>query len=475
MLDKLQGLAGTLRLAPEKRAALNQLLAPLGADTAAKIARGIELQRLNEPEKLPYSDILDSIRPQLRKTRPPRTPTVLRLVCDGFEEFLINQRHGDKRLGEIPRSTIPILWTVLQSGKDADRLNRLAGELATLVKAGDADEIDIFGRGVRETAANMLTDIIADWPHDGRRPKLNALGRALSDEEIADIKEIATVLAIADPIDTTMSAIEEASPLDEEQLRHRLLRLNETMVNIAKAAYLDLSSRVGGDAKYLALSLMGRLENPAEILALPRALAMNRRDWVMQDSELAILGERLLEAIEIDAKRLGRLASDCEPDGSNFETVGDEATTLLARLQAQFLGMTTEIDIRRGGPWGERLLKMRRMVSSAMDDTLIEAAMSSLLVAAAFDEEYPDPSKEELEALEQAEQFLLIALRVADTLGFGGIIRPALREFQKQLDHQVDLISRAMKGLKDDAVYQSARRARARASEIRTRLWPEDK
>src|SRR6056297_883861 len=99
-----------------------------------------------------------------------------------------------------------------------------------------------------------------------------------------------------------------------------MLRLNETMVNIAKAAYLDLSSRVGGDAKYLALSLMGRLENPAEILALPRALAMNRRDWVMQDSELAILGDRLLEAIETDAKRLTILSAECEPDGSNFET-----------------------------------------------------------------------------------------------------------------------------------------------------------
>lgn len=450
-------------------------MAPLGADTAAKIAQGIERQRLKQPNQLPYSDILESIRPKLREARPPRTPTVLRLVCDGFEEFLVNQRGAEKRVGEIPRSTISLVWLLLQNHADSKRLTDYAGVLSEAVRINDDEEVDLIGRTIREIAAEILASEISEWPDDEKKfPKIRALGRALTKEETADVREVAAILAIADPIDTTIAAIEEASPLSAEDLRDRMLRLDETLITIAKAAYLELSAKVGNDAKYLAISLMQRLENPAEILALPRALALNRQDGVMHNSELAILGDRLLYAMEIDAKRIGRLAREVEPDGSNFPLHGDELTILLARLQAQFLGMTTEIDVKKSGPWGTRLLNVRREVASGMEETFIEASMAAMLISVTFDPDYPEPTPEETRGGVLGEQFLTISLKVSDTLGFGGVMRTAMRELQKGLDHQVDLTNRALKGIKDEALYKQGIQVRKSAVAMRNRLWPDE-
>src|SRR5260370_40647847 len=89
---------------------LQGLLNALPTIEALALARKLETQRALGQEALPAETVLAILRPQLRRVRPQRVPSLCRLACVGFEDFLVDRVDGPRLPGLIPRSAIAPWW-----------------------------------------------------------------------------------------------------------------------------------------------------------------------------------------------------------------------------------------------------------------------------------------------------------------------------------------------------------------------------
>ena len=77
-------------IAPDKVELLQRFLASLPESAAVRLAKAVEVDRLNDGKALPHELILEALRPALRHTRQTsRTLTPLRLFCRPFEDLLL--------------------------------------------------------------------------------------------------------------------------------------------------------------------------------------------------------------------------------------------------------------------------------------------------------------------------------------------------------------------------------------------------
>ena len=131
----------------------------------------------------------------LRVTRPPRVPTLHRLICAGLEDFL-SDRSDDPRLeGLVPRSSLTPWWQAakLLAGSEIEALEaRLREQLAA-----PAPNLETLQQEAQEAAARWSAAIIAELA----KPKPPLALRKLVPELIArDVDMIAHMLNVARPL-----------------------------------------------------------------------------------------------------------------------------------------------------------------------------------------------------------------------------------------------------------------------------------
>ena len=75
-------------LSDDKTGLLKAFLGSLPGQAAARLAMAVEVDRLMDGHVLPHDDILEGLRPVLRRDHYERTPTPLRLFCRPFQDLL---------------------------------------------------------------------------------------------------------------------------------------------------------------------------------------------------------------------------------------------------------------------------------------------------------------------------------------------------------------------------------------------------
>ena len=118
----LAGLPGTVRTAAVARPR------GVGAEKLKQIVRILE-PASDRPDGGPATAMLAELRPQLVHLKPPRVPRARRLVCDVFEELLIDGETTGKIAARIPRSAILPIWALFQEKVDRARLSGLEAAL----------------------------------------------------------------------------------------------------------------------------------------------------------------------------------------------------------------------------------------------------------------------------------------------------------------------------------------------------------
>ena len=94
-------------LSPDKTGLLKAFLGGLPGPIAARLAMAVEVDRLLDGHVLPHDDILESLRPILRRDHGTRTLTPLRLFCRPFQDLLTcAPRVGVKQKGVLARSSL---------------------------------------------------------------------------------------------------------------------------------------------------------------------------------------------------------------------------------------------------------------------------------------------------------------------------------------------------------------------------------
>ena len=183
---------------------------------------------------------------------------------------------------------------------------------------------------------------------------LKRVRRMLGLSNLAPVGHVATLLRIApvlraalDGVDETLEELDEALAAD---LRDRY------------EAAVEADPDAGGWFLYM---VMARLTRPWRILRVFERIAGRGDDLLVSRTEMTGIGDALLQ----DAEHY--LAGFSGAPRSLPEA--EDAASALSQFSAVTVGMTREIGIRKDGPWGQRLLKLRNAAAGQMQAIHAEA------------------------------------------------------------------------------------------------------
>lgn len=417
-------------LAVRKEAQLGALLSHLSPEIALQLATALERDRLAGGKGLPFEAILNGLRPKLRQLPAEarrRIPTPQRLFFEVIDGLIVDG-HADKTAGRIARRSLDPIWRWLMTTEEArlqapcERLSRQA----LIGEAGAQDtqkEIDLIaGEAIRSAVKKV------EQGGKGAKDLVQALG---GQRALEDMRELGRVLQVSDEIRQLKTALPSVIDRDEPG-----------QFDLIRAAFERSIERSTAGAPYLVLSLNSRVAHPWELFGIAAKLVRAEHDQQLKASELALVGEWLVQGLEMEAGALHALKpADFEPARA------EDALRRFALLQA---GMTREVGMRKDGAWGKRLLKTRGVVSDAVEglfsravkelqialpmERVASGARSGALVPAFKD----PPAPEVADRLAAMTKFVAAAKQFAGQLGFSVAIDKTLVEIQSLFDDYTD-------------------------------------
>jgi hypothetical protein len=335
---------------------MEQLKAFLGAlpDAAAvRLAQAIEFDRLRQSSRLPHAQILDGLRPALRRAAATRTLTPLRLFCQPFEDMLVDLRGAHKQTGRIARSSIAPVWRWLAETLRPEETASFVNETRTALLRQDAEPVQAEVESFWALAGESLRSALAD-----ELPARAALG---SEAVAADAREMSLMLMVGPQI----------APL-QGQFRKGLPALTDDLLWVLRGVYDRVVESCPDAAPYVGVLAMNRLAQPWQALKLPLMIARHSDDTLISSTDMGVVGEILLG----DLQSHGTAICAVRPPQFDAEALA----LLVSRFARISSGVVAEIELRRDGRWSQRLFKDRAAVSEVMN-ALVRRASRDILAA----------------------------------------------------------------------------------------------
>ncbi len=341
----------------DKIGALRTFLGNLPEHIAVRLAKAIEVDRLGDGAALPHDAILDGLRPILRRgTNVARTATPLRLFCKPFEDLLISGPRKDKQKGRVARASVAPVWKWLANTLLPDAHAAYVQTTKAAVYAYRLDEANAAAAAYWAQASQALRAALqADANRKAARLALN--GEAVA----ADAWEMSLMLAAGDAVRELHAVLPRPTSA-----------LTDDLVWSLRAIYDRLLATAPDSAPYVAVAAMNRLTNPWEALRLPLTISRQTQDTLISSTDMGLVGEILLADMEAHAVQI-RSARQPVFDAAGLV----EHVTGFAQLSN---GIVKEIEMRRDGRWGQRLMKDRAAVAEMME-SFIKRAPKEILAA----------------------------------------------------------------------------------------------
>jgi hypothetical protein len=338
-------------VAPEKMKMLSGFLATLPEPLAARLAKAIEFDWLSGGNALPHDVIMQALRPALRRaTSHDRTLNPLRLFCMPFEDLLSSAPRKEKQKGRIARSSVLPVWNWLGHILAPEALTKYSLGVKTAILSVRVDEararaLEFWPVAAKAIAQALNTD-------SKRKAARGVLNDALT---VADAEEIACLLAAAGELSDLQDKLPKPMPT-----------LSEDMLWTLREIYDRLAANAPDVAPYVAVITMNRLAKPWMALKLPMMITRQTQDTLISSTDMGLVGELLFGDLEEHAAAL-RAARPQAP----FDA--DELVFHLTGFTAVSNGIVKEIEMRRDGKWGQRLMKDRADVAETMENFMERA------------------------------------------------------------------------------------------------------
>jgi hypothetical protein len=249
-----------------------------------------------------------------------------------------------------------------------------------------------------------------------------AARKRLSDLEMEDAGEMALLLCES----------EEMAKVRQRVPKH-LAHLTEEILWQLRESYDALIARNPDAAPYVAVVAMNRLQRPWEALRLPLMVSRQTGDALISKTDMGLVGEILFARMDrMKAAIMAARHPVFDPAALVTEVGG------FADLSS---AVVKEIEVRRDGEWGQRLLKDRAAIGAVMDGFMERAGKE---VAAALPMQKgtgefarPTPAEKRLVALHYAH--LVAGTRIFAAAGsFAARHRAALEDISNHLRRYVE-------------------------------------
>jgi hypothetical protein len=338
---------------------LRAFLGTLPEGIALRLARAVELDRLADGKMLPHDLILDGLRPVLRQAgNVERTPTPLRLFCQPFADLLTSKPRKEKLTGRIAHSSISAVWNWLSQVLLPEETARYVTEVKADILGFRADNAQLTAQRFWPLASSEILTALSSTSSATNRATRTALG---GDLVVADAREIALMLSIGPHI----MDMQRKLPVPTQVLSDDILRS-------LRATYDAVVEEMPDAAPLLAVVVMNRLARPWEALRLPLSISRQTQDTLISNTDMGLVGEILFADIEEHAVAV-RAARQPQ-----FEP--DDLVTHIAAFATLSSGLVKEVEMRRSGKWGQRLLQDRAALAEVMDEYM-ERAPREMLAA----------------------------------------------------------------------------------------------
>jgi hypothetical protein len=397
-------------LTDDKSGLLKNLLGKLPETAASKLAQAIEMDRLMDGRELPHEMILSGLRPSLGQSN--RTLTPLRLFCRPFEDLLDSSVRKTKQKAVIARTSVVPVWTWLDTVLLPAQTQTYLRAVKALILSGKLDEALGETRSFWTVAASAMRTALD-------REQTTKL---LSADEIADAREMALLLSEGEEMEKVQSRLPKPLP-----------HLTEDILWQLRESYDALIARNPDVAPFVAVVAMNRLQRPWEALRLPMMVSRQTSDALISKTDMGLVGEILFS--RMDAMRATILATR-HPMFDAAKLVAEVGG--FADLSS---AVVKEIEVRRNGEWGQRLLKDRAAIGEVMDGFMDRAVkeLSGALPTHKGSADFSHAAPAEKRALVLNYARLVVGTRHFAAAGsFAAKHRTALEQMSNHLRHYVE-------------------------------------
>jgi len=333
----------------DKTGLLKAFLGGLPGPAAARLAMAVEVDRLMDGHTLPHDDIMEGLRPVLRRENYDRTPTPLRLFCRPFQDLLTSMPRRTKQKGSIARGSLVPAWNWLTQTLLPKDSAIYSAECRALVLERKPDNAMARAAQFWTLASQALYQALAT--EAGRQAAQRQLGDALAVEDVLDM---ALLLSAGELIEKLIVLLPKPVAVFNEQLVWQVREIYDRMA----AEKPDV-------APYVPVIVMNRLARPWEALRLPLLVTRHTDETLISKTDMGLVGEILFA--RMDAQRNAIQAArhpffDAEQlmeDAKNFADISSH--------------IAKEIELKREGEWGKRLLAERVQIGKVMESFMERA------------------------------------------------------------------------------------------------------
>ena len=336
-------------LSPDKTGLLKAFLGGLPGHVAARLAMAVEVDRLMDGRALPHAMILEGLRPILRRDAHERTLTPLRLFCRPFQDLLTCAPRKTKQKGCIARGSLVPVWNWVSQTLIPEAAVLYATECKALVLQHKNEEaIQRAGQFWPQASAAMLTAL---KDPNTRKILQKTLGDALA---VEDADEMASLLAAGETLEKLATLLPKP-----------VTAFNDTLLWDVRAVYDAMVQNYPDVAPYIAVIAMNRLSRPWEALRLPMMISRKQDETLISKTDMGLVGEILFDRMD----SLRTSIQQTRHPLFDADVLMDEVKTF-ADLSSHIV---KEIELKRDGEWGKRLLAERVQIGKVMEDFMDRA------------------------------------------------------------------------------------------------------
>ena len=336
-------------LPDNKTGLLKAFLGGLPGPAAGRLAQAVEADRLMDGHALPHEAILEGLRPVLRREHYDRRPTPLRLFCRPFQDLLTCQPRKVKQKAAIARGTLVPVWNWVSLTLIPDEVQAYVNDTRDNVLKQRLDGAIVRAAQFWPLAAEAISKALAT--EAGRQAAQKSLGDAFAVEDAA---EMALLLAAGEMIEKLSVLLPTPVAVFHEQL-----------VWEVREIYAQLAQTHPDAAPYVPVITMNRLSRPWEALRLPLLVTRHTDETLISKTDMGLVGEILfarMEALKESIQATRHPLFSAEKLMEEVKTFADLSSNIVK-----------EIELKRQGEWGKRLLVERVEIGKVMENFMDRA------------------------------------------------------------------------------------------------------
>ena len=242
-----------------------------------------------------------------------------------------------------------------------------------------------------------------------------------------------------------------------DRMHEWLGRLNDERIAAARVAFRDATAIAEDAGPRLLEILYAHLDEPWAVLRLISAVMQRPGDRFVASTELAVFGERMLDNIDAQLKRVAAFDADRGREGGL--ATGEAVRTASLEIHE----FNESMDLQPDGPWGSRLVRQRKTLVQAVEGRLkaVESEVAAALPLQSSGNRRSglhgqprltaDPDPRQVQRAMAFLAFMVDVRSAGERLGFGALWGRTTEQVQARLDTYVeDLLEKLRAGEGDN-------------------------